>query len=229
MNNYNKHPQFSAVIFDLDGLVLDTEPVYFRAWKQAASVMGYELSDEFCFSLSGLHFQDVKQKLLMHCGTDFNLQRFNQYSGQYWREHVEQQGIPVKKGFLNCLEQLKSKGIPFCLATNSYRENAKESLELAGLGHVFSIIICRDQIKQGKPEPDIFLAAAKALSTPVKQCLVLEDSMIGIQAAVKAGAISAYIPSIISLSPETNDLAAFQYVDLDQIAKIIKTSSLAIV
>jgi HAD superfamily hydrolase (TIGR01509 family) len=215
------NPQFSALIFDLDGLVLDTESTYFLAWKKAASAMGFEFKDDFCFSLSGLHFQDVEKKLMMHCGADFDCVLFNQLSGQYWRETVNEQGIPIKKGFLNCLQHIKNKQIPFCLATNSHQVNAQECLDLAGLGEVFSIIISRDQVKHGKPAADIFLSAARAMSRPIQQCLVVEDSIIGLQAAVKAGAISVFIPSLTAASLVKNDLAGYQYSDLDQLIKIL--------
>ncbi len=187
--------------------------------------MGFELSDGFCVSLSGLQFQQVEQSLLSACGTGFDLSRFNQLSGQIWRETAEQQGIPVKKGFFNILEQLNKNKIPFCLATNSRQINAIECLELAGLTEVFSKIISRDQVSQGKPAPDIFITAAKALLMPIDQCLVLEDSKIGIEAAVKAGAISVFIPSIYPFQSATTDLADYFYTDLNQLAEIIKNST----
>ena len=217
-------PQFSAVIFDLDGLVLDTEKTYFQAWKTAASRMGFEFSDNFCASLSGLHFQHVEDKLLATYGANFDLNQFKQLSGQIWRETAKRHGLPVKKGFLNILKQLRNKGIPFCLATNSQQSNALECLELAGLSQVFSIIICRDQVSKGKPDPEIFLKAAKTLQTPINQCLVLEDSNTGVQAAARAGAVSVFIPSIYPFHPATIELADYFYTDLDCLAEIIKNS-----
>lgn len=225
MNRKDQYPQFSAVIFDLDGLVLDTEFTYFLAWKEAGSVMGCEFSDDFCYSLSGLQFQDIEQRLFKHGGADFDLNRFHQLSGEFWRQIVAQQGIPVKKGFFNLLEQLNRQQVPFCLATNSRQINALECLELAGLSQVFSTIISRDQVSQGKPAPDIFLATAQALLTPIAQCLVLEDSAIGIQAAVDAGAISVLVPSIQPVHAGAAYMADYIYTDLDQVAEIIKYCS----
>ena len=94
-----KLSDFSAVIFDMDGLVLDTETTYFVAWQQAANAMGYELSDSFCLSLSGLHYKDIEPKLMAWCGADFNLQEFNQLSGIFWRKHVNTYGINIKARF----------------------------------------------------------------------------------------------------------------------------------
>ena len=128
-----KLSDFSAVIFDMDGLVLDTETTYFVAWQLAANAMGYELSETFCLSLSGLHFNDIEPKLMARCGADFNLQAFKHLSGIFWREHVNANGIAIKHGFTQLLEYIVQNRIPYCLATNSRAVNAYECLELAGI------------------------------------------------------------------------------------------------
>lgn len=222
MSQVNNLANFSAVIFDMDGLVLDTESTYFIAWEKALFNMGFRFATDFYYTLSGLSFQDVEQRLLNVCGTDFDCKEFNRLSGQYWRENVGQQGIPVKKGFFNLLECLKNRGTPFCLATNSNKVNALKCLKLAALENTFSIVITCDQIKQSKPTPDIFLVAAESLRTPISRCLVLEDSTIGIKAAVNAGAISVFIPSVFPIQSTTADLADYFFNDLDELAQIIR-------
>ncbi|MCF6251134.1 MAG: HAD family phosphatase [Methylococcaceae bacterium] len=222
MKKLTKLQNISAVIFDMDGLVVDTESTYLIAWQQASLKMGYEFTHDFCISMSGLHYQDVENKLLDFCGRDFDLKLFNQLSGALWHEYVNQYGIAVKKGFFNFLEVIKTQNIPFGLATNSRKLNALECLQLANLGGVFSVIVTRDDVKHGKPAPDIFLAAAKALNRPISQCLVLEDSTAGIQAAVNSGACSIFIPSVHPFADTTATLADYLFDDLDQLAQIIK-------
>ena len=212
---------FSAIIFDMDGLVLDTESTYCIAWLKASIEMGYEFTEDFCFSMSGLHYQDVEKRLSAHCGADFGLKQFNRLSGKYWHQYVNQQGIPVKKGFFNLLKILNDKGIPFCLATNSGQANALECLKFAGLNDVFSLIITRDQVEKGKPAPDVFLLSAEQLKVPISQCLVLEDSMTGVQAARNADACSIFIPSVLPFQSTTVDLADYFLNDLDELALII--------
>ena len=209
-----KLSDISAVIFDMDGLVLDTETTYFVAWQQAANAMGYALSDSFCLSLSGLHYKDIEPKLMAWCGADFNLQEFNQLSGIFWREHVNTYGINIKHGFTQWLEFIVQQQIPYCLATNSRAINAYECLELAGIKDLFSIIITRDDVQHGKPAPDIFLKAAELLQVPINQCLVLEDSHAGIVAASRAGAFSVFVPSTEPIDPLTVDLCDVMMVDL---------------
>ena len=217
----NENHDFSAAIFDMDGLVLDTEKTYCIAWQQASAEMGHEFTEEFCLSMSGLHYQDVEKRLLNACGADFDLKLFSHLSGSYWHQYVSQYGIPIKKGFYNVLAELNTLKVPFCLATNSRLVNALECLKLAGLEDIFSIIVTRDDVKQGKPAPDVFLFAAEALTTPISQCLVVEDSSTGIQAATKAGAISVFIPSVFPVDLTTVDLAAYYLNDLDELTQII--------
>jgi beta-phosphoglucomutase-like phosphatase (HAD superfamily) len=217
-----KLADFAAVIFDMDGLVLDTESTYFIAWQQAASAMGYEFSDDFCLSLSGLHYQDIEPKLIEYCGAEFDLQAFNRLSGSFWRDHVNVQGIKIKHGFSELLALLIQQKIPYCLATNSRTVNALECLKLAGIEEVFSIIITRDHVQHGKPEPDVFLKAAELLQVDVSRCLVIEDSHAGIVAAFRAGAVSVFIPSIAQIDPLTAELCDLMVSDLAQLADAIK-------
>lgn len=209
-----KLSDFSAVIFDMDGLVLDTEATYFIAWQQAAARLGCTLSDNFCQSLSGLSGVDVKEKLLAECGEDFGLTRFNQIAGEIWRNYVNRHGIEVKRGFHELLAFIIEQQLPYCLATNSRMNNALECLDLANLTNIFSTIISRDQVAQGKPAPDIFLTAAETLQVPIQQCLVLEDSHAGIVSAMKAGAFAVFVPSTTPINPATIELSSIMLPDL---------------
>ena len=211
-----KLSDISAVIFDMDGLVLDTETTYFVAWQQAASAMGYVLSDSFCLSLSGLHYKDIELKLMDWCGADFNLQEFNQLSDIFWRKHVNTYGINIKHGFTQWLEFIVQHQIPYCLATNSRAINAYECLELAGIKDLFSIIITRDDVQHGKPAPDIFLKAAELLKVPISHCMVLEDSHAGIVAASRAGAFSVFVPSTEPVDPMAVELCDLMMTDLER-------------
>jgi beta-phosphoglucomutase-like phosphatase (HAD superfamily) len=204
---------YSAIIFDMDGLVLDTETTYFIAWQQAAASMGYTLSDGFCASLSGLSGEAGTQKLLAECGADFELSTFKHAAGLHWHDYVKQHGIAVKHGFHDLLALIVQHDIPYCLATNSRTINALECLALAGLPEVFDLIISRDDVQYGKPAPDIFLHAAARLQVPIEQCLVLEDSHAGIVAATQAGAFSVFVPSM-PIDPLTLALCDVMLPDL---------------
>jgi len=214
-------PYFSAVIFDLDGLVLDTETTYLYAWQQAAQKMGYQLTDDFCSSLSGLDANTMTKYLVEYCGLNFNLQYFQQLSGYYWYAHVRQYGIKKKKGLDTLLTLIKKQAIPYCLATNSPEINVRECLNFSGLSNEFDLIISRDQVKEGKPNPDIFLKAADYLQQPIEHCLILEDSIIGIKAAQKAGAYPLLIPSQSIINQRTLIDENLIFKDLIEVSKII--------
>jgi HAD superfamily hydrolase (TIGR01509 family) len=199
--------EFAGIIFDLDGLVLDTEGSYFSAWKMAAEKMGYGLDDDFLASLSGLHYQAVEQALKDKCGQGFDIEAFSQLSGHCWDQLVTREGIAVKPGFQAFMALIQQNNLPFCLATNSHSDNAHQCLELAGLGGLFEIIVGREHVRSGKPAPDIVLHAARLMRLPADQCLVLEDSITGVAAAKQAGAYCVLIPSIpIEHPPEADQV-----------------------
>lgn len=205
-------PQIKAIIFDLDGLVLDTEVTYFAAWQQALVGMGLN-ADLDLQTWSGLAYPAIEQRLLTHFGNHFDLRYFAELSSLCWRDYVQQQGIAVKAGFHALLAWLQQKNIPYCLASNSPGNKARECLNLAGLSEVFSIIITREQVLHPKPHPAIFLQAATAMQISIRHCLVLEDSYPGVLAARHAGAKIAYIPCGAP-NPQAQALAHWQYADL---------------
>jgi len=186
----------SAVIFDMDGLVLDTERTFFMAWRQAANALGFRLTDALCHSVSGLQGVDLQSRLSDEWGGKFDLGQFDLLAAKFWRSYVATHGIDTRPGFHDLLLAIKKLGLPYCLATNSSKTNALECLSLARLDGVFETVISRDDVLNGKPEPDIFFAAADLVNVPVSHCLVLEDSYCGIIAAKRAGAAPIWIPSI---------------------------------
>lgn len=205
----------------MDGLVLDSETGYVTAWQQAAEAMGFPLGLEFLGSLSGLHGETVQQQLQKHCGHEFDINRFNRLSSEYWHLQVRQQGIPIKKGFFSLLKLIEAFGLPFCLATNSRRSEALHCLDLAGLGRVFPAIVARDDVAQGKPAADIFIKSATVLGKGMDECLVLEDSPVGVAAAIAAGAPCLYVPSVYPVDDRSANHAIAVLNDLEQVADFI--------
>ena len=212
--------QTSAIIFDMDGLVLDTESTYCTAWQKASADMGQPFTPAFCLSMSGLHSHDIEKKLIDFCPSVFDLNHFFNLSSRYWRNSVYQHGIPIKKGFFNLLSTIQANNVDFCLATNSRKINALECLALAGLKQTFSPIITRDDVHQGKPAADIFLKAAQLMNKPSNQCIVIEDSLTGIQAAVNAKMSSIYIPSVLPADCTATALADLLLSDLDEVVTL---------
>ncbi|MBS1214467.1 MAG: HAD-superfamily hydrolase, subfamily variant 3 family protein, partial [Proteobacteria bacterium] len=124
-------PAFDAVIFDMDGLLIDTEPTYAHAWKRAALALGVELDKDFLHSLFGHHAADVAQRLETELGAAFDLESFFAEAERFWYEHIEQYGIPLMPGAETILDMLKQAEKPYALATNSDSPFAGVCLERA--------------------------------------------------------------------------------------------------
>ncbi|NOQ63271.1 MAG: HAD-IA family hydrolase [Methyloprofundus sp.] len=214
---------FNAVIFDMDGLVLDTESTYFKAWQQAADKLGYHISDDFCLDLSGLPFTQIDLKLKQYLSQAFPFDKFYHLSSELWRKTVEKEGIAVKKGVYELIQVLVEQDIPYCLATNSPELNARECLQYAAASDLFTLMACRDHVPAPKPAPDLFLLAAKHLKQPIESCLVIEDSLTGLLAAKNANATSVLIPSMPVVEQQALDLAGLVLKNLLELAELLKT------
>lgn len=197
---------FSAVIFDLDGLVLDSESGYRAAWRRAAAEWGATLDEDFFLALSGQEAGVVDHALAAILGEEAALRRFWARATQHWREHVERHGIAVCPGFHELMTWLGERRVPCALATNSRMRHALECLRVAGLMDVFACLAARDQVRRGKPAPDVYLAAAARLGVAAADCLALEDSPVGLASARAAGMRCILVPGAPP-HPEATDRA----------------------
>ncbi|NOQ14247.1 MAG: HAD-IA family hydrolase [Methyloprofundus sp.] len=215
-------PDFKAIIFDMDGLIIDTETTYFAAWQQAATALGYHISDSFCVSLSGLDFSLIEVKLAEYFSVSFPFKEFYSLSARIWRARAEREGIAVKKGVHDLVSVLHAREIPYCLATNSPELNARECLQYAAVDDLFTKMVCRDHVQMPKPAPDLFLQAARVLQQPIENCLVIEDSLIGLLAASNANAFSVLVPSMPDTDGRMQGLAGVVVNDLIELSVMIK-------
>ncbi len=172
-----------AVIFDLDGTLLDTEPFYARAFEQAAAALGCSLPPGFYATLVGIASPDRLARLQSHFGPDFPV---NAFLAEYYarRKSLLPARIPLRPGALALLRSCK---LPRAVATSASRRTAEHHLARAGLGNAFAHIVTRDDVPRGKPAPDTFLEAAARLNIAPADCLAVEDSAPGAAAARAAG------------------------------------------
>ncbi len=194
--------QMGAVIFDMDGLMLDTERLARIAWDRALADWGYTIPDEIYFQLIGRTTSDVDTILRANLAAGLPFQEVAKRKQEYLDEEIARQGIPIKPGLMQLLDWLDQVHLKKAVASSTFRELALEKLRRAGLRDRFDAIVGGDEIRQGKPAPDIFLAAAHKLGAPADRCVVLEDSEPGIQAANAAGMISIMVPDIKPASAE---------------------------
>jgi HAD superfamily hydrolase (TIGR01509 family) len=188
--------RFKAAIFDLDGLMLDTETVSGRGWKQAMADFGYVLDDDTYHKIIGLIVPDMKVVFRNAFGDDFPLEQINQKRLEYMQSHYDEFGITIKPGLLQLLDFLEEKKIPKAVATSSCGMSADIKLKKSNLLKRFDCVINGDNVEKGKPLPDIFLLAAKCLKTAPADCIVFEDSENGLLAARRAGMTVFLVPDV---------------------------------
>lgn len=193
MRQSDNYMKVEAVVFDMDGLMLDTEPLYKAAWQRASSELGYELDDSSYAKLVGRQTEDCERALVGQFGSEFPLETFRSRWPQLWRVGVTEFGIPKKPGLLEFLDFIEAAALPFAVATSSDAEYAMFSLRQAGLDGRFELVVTGDQVASGKPAPDIYIEAARRLRVEPTRCLALEDSEAGVLSAAGAGMIALLI------------------------------------
>lgn len=191
-----------AVIFDMDGLMLDTERIALRALADAAASLGYPWREEIGFAMVGLNSRDSDAILLRHLGPDHAIAPLRKAFNEYYLSALAAGPIPLMPGLMELLDFLEGAGIAKAVATSTRSQQARYKLDKAGIGGRFPTLVGGDQVQHGKPAPDIFLAAAARLNTPPQACLVLEDSAPGVAAALAAGMRVIMVPDVIAPSPD---------------------------
>ena len=213
-------PHIKAVIFDMDGLMFDTERIAQRAWQQAAAEYGYNIPEETYRGIIGRKLPDTRSFIYQQFGTDFPFDPVYHRRQQLLDIYITNQGMPIKPGLIDLLEKIESRSIPKAVASSSSRKIILNNLSAGGIKtDRFQAVVGGDEISRGKPAPDIFLAAADLLHAVANQCLVLEDSNIGILAAHTAGMIPVMVPDMVAPEPETRQLAYCILPDLQAVRR----------
>jgi HAD superfamily hydrolase (TIGR01509 family) len=208
-----------AVIFDMDGLMLDTEPLYKVAWQRAAIECGYSISEELYFDLIGRSRVDGENILLRAFGPGFSVETFRTACGKCEAD-VFAEGLPAKKpGLDDLLALLDSRSIPKAVATSTERRQAADQLGGLNLLDRFNVIAAGDEVLNGKPSPDLFLLAAHRLGIEPSRCLVLEDSEAGVLAAHRAGMQVYVVPD---LKPPSSVVEAMTHGRFDSLVYVEK-------
>ncbi|MEQ1897136.1 MAG: HAD family phosphatase [Vicinamibacterales bacterium] len=209
------------MVFDMDGLMLDTEPLYKLAWQSACAGLGYHLSDALYVGFVGRPTPDCEGRLIEEFGSAFPLEAFRREWPALWRAAATERGIRVKSGLLELLAFLHERSVPIAVATSSEAEFTAFSLRQAGLAGRFATFVTGDQVALGKPAPDIYLRAAEQLGVPPERCVALEDSEAGIVAACAAGMVALLIPDWVPASDVAARAAAYVMPSLVEARNVI--------
>lgn len=213
-----------GVIFDMDGLLFDTEALWQQALLSAAAERGHEITEELFQRSIGVRRSQCGALFSGHFGEAF---RFDVFLAD-WRRHfwrIADAGLPIKPGVLELLDGLDRMRLPRAIATSSARATVERHLAAHGLADRFDRIVSRDDCANGKPAPDPFLMAAKGLGLAPELCLALEDSHIGVRSAAAAGMMTVMVPDLLEATPEIRALCLLVARDLHEVRELVLASA----
>lgn len=179
-----------GVIFDNDGVLVDSEPISLVAYREAIREQGVDLREEDDWRYCGLTDADIIRAMRQTYGAELDLERFSARKKELYFDLARQQPLRVFPGVRELVADLKARGIPYVLASSGSREKILFNLRSAGIENLFPVILSGEDFHRGKPDPEIFLCAAARIDVPPSHCIVFEDSINGLRAARAAGSVA---------------------------------------
>ena len=196
----------AGVLFDLDGLVLDTEKLYSRFWREACQEAGFSMSYAQSLKMRALNSQAGAAMLCSFFGEGADYATIRQIRIRRMEAYVDREGVAVKPGIRELLEGLRERNIPRAITSASPLERIQKYLGSVGLLPLFDAICSGHQVPRGKPEPDIYLHGAARLGLAPESCLALEDAYAGLLSASRAGCLPVLIPDLDPPNAKTTPL-----------------------
>lgn len=185
-----------AVVFDMDGLMIDSERASISCWQQGAQELGIAVPDGFFLRMVGLGDADCRRLLEHALGDAPRIAALSARSHALYEARIEH-GLPLRPGTVALLELLQAHGVPRAVATSTRQPRASRKLQACGLLSWFPVVVSSSDVAQPKPAPDVYLLAAERLGLAPQRCLALEDSPVGIRAALAAGMLPIQVPDLV--------------------------------
>ncbi|MFM7181773.1 MAG: HAD family hydrolase [Verrucomicrobiales bacterium] len=220
MASTSEPPALQAVLFDLDGVLIDSHEQHERAWELWAAELGRSLPEGFFKRSFGMRNETIIPDLLGWAKEPEEIARFSFRKEELYRCELKERGLSPLPGVIALLEGLSALGIPRAVASSTPRENLDAVMSMTGLGPWFHAIITGSDVSRGKPHPEVFLKAAAAVSADPKFCVVIEDAFVGIDAGLAAGCrvlgvgTTHPVESLVKAHRAVPDLTAITAVDL---------------
>lgn len=194
--------RIKAVLYDMDGTLLDTEKLHKRAWTVCAAKRGVSIGPEFYQGAMGRNLKRVLallKELYPNIGDTEGLYGEKEALCRQW---MEDSGVPVLPGVYRALGELRARGVKQCVCTSTSRQSAVKTLRAAGILPKLDALMCGDDIERSKPDPQIFLRGAHKLDVPIEACAVVEDAQAGVEAGLRAGARVFVVPGMLEIPEE---------------------------
>lgn len=215
-----------AVVFDMDGLLFDTERLCRDSWRIYAQKYGKPNVDEVFVQCIGTDNETTRQIVLKHWGADFDFDAFRRETRLWNEEQIEKNGLPIKVGAMEILAYLQSNGWKIGIASSSFGDVVKSHLTRAGVLDCFSAFATGDMVWRSKPEPDIYLMACRELGVEPGEAYAVEDSPSGIRAAYAAGMKPVMVPDLKRPDEEIKQMAHRICGDLLEVRALLEAGEL---
>lgn len=215
-----------AVVFDMDGVIFDSERLVMDIWRKLGEMHHFEGVEKVCQECLGTNKQTSKKIFLKHYGASFPYDEYAAESSKMYHESYDGR-LPMKKGVVNLLSYLKSHHYSIALASSTREYTVKLQLKNAGILDYFDAVICGDMVKHSKPDPEIYLTACQALNVLPSDAYGIEDSYNGIRSCTRAGMHAIMVPDLKQPDDEMKQLAEVILPDLDAVCEYIEKQSLA--
>lgn len=215
-----------AVIFDMDGVLIDTEKWLNIYWRQAASEAGYDMKEEHALAIRSLAGKYAAPYLQSIFGENFSYWTIREHRKELMKEHIAKHGIDKKPGVDEILDYLKAHGIMTAVATATDPVRTKDYLTRIGAYEKFDRIVCATMVENGKPKPDIYLYVCEQIGCAPEECIAVEDSPNGVRAAVDAGIRTIMVPDLTKPDKETAEIITAEADSLFDIILLLEDGKL---
>jgi HAD superfamily hydrolase (TIGR01509 family) len=213
-----------AVVFDMDGLLFDTEVLYRDAMISSALRLGVEMTEHVFLPMIGLPAEASRAHLINHYGNDFDVDTFWVESANDFRRLIAGRQF-LKAGVIELLGHLDRCGLRCAIATSSGHQDVQRNLSAHDLRERFQVIVAHGDYVRGKPNPDPYLRAAERLGKAPEACLALEDSFNGVRSASAAGMMTVMVPDLIPPTDEIRKLCLRIAADLNEVRELLEAMS----
>lgn len=214
------------VIFDMDGLMFDTEKVFIKAWDYAGEMIGIGKAGYMVHKTLGMSITASYDIWKNEFGDRYDQAELKKHSKAFLKRYYEENDVPVKQGLYILLDYLQGIECKMAVASSSNRWEVERHLKSAGVSGYFTGIVCGDMIQNSKPAPDIYIKACEILGAAPQECFALEDSKNGILSAYRAGCKPIMVPDLWQPDEETMQMVAGKYDDLEQVKYAFECSEL---